>query len=138
VLLAQVDVGLGAQVQPGDPAQWVKMVGTAVAPLFQGGARVNVFAEGRVVKVEQGIATVELLRASRIDDIKEFSLVRLSREFERLQAQGLIKEGVRGHLGAEIAAPEISPMERVSRERRPLATTMSWVGSLAAFLLLAF
>lgn len=138
VLLAQVDVGLGTQVQAGDPVQWMRAVGTTVAPLFQGGARISVFAEGRVVKIEQGIATVELLRATRIDDIKEFSLVRLPREFERMQAEFMIKENVRGYLGVELAAPEISPMEQIRRERRPLAATVSWVGSLAAFLLLAF
>lgn len=138
VLLVQIDVGVGTQIQPGDPVQWTRVVGTTVQPLFQGGARINVFAEGRVVKVDQGIATVELLRATRADDIKEFSLVRLPREFERLQAQFLIQEDVRGRLSMELAAPEMSPMEQVKRERRPLATTMSWVSSLAAFLLLAF
>lgn len=138
VLLTQIDVGVGVQVQAGDPVQWIRLAGTAVAPLFQGGGRIRVFAEGRVVKVEQGIATVEILLATRVDDIKEHSLVRLPREFERLQSQLLIKEGIRGTLGAELTAPEMSPMEQVRRERRPLVTTMSWVSSLAAFLLLAF
>ncbi|MCM2280718.1 MAG: hypothetical protein NDI61_02595 [Bdellovibrionaceae bacterium] len=138
VLLTQVDVGVAARVQTGDPVQWMQIAGTTVAPLFQGGSRMRIFAEGRIVKVEQGIAAVELTRATNINEIKEFSLVRLPREAERLQAEYLIKEGVRSTFSAELVAPEMSPMEQLKRERRPLATTMSWVSSLAAFLLLAF
>jgi hypothetical protein len=138
VKLAQVDVGASPQVQTGDPVQWVRITMNNIAPLFQGGSKTTVFAEGRIVRVEQGVATVEITRATRLEDIKEFSLVRLPREFERLQVEYLLKEKVRSNLGVELLAPEESPMAKVTKEQKPLVTTLSWVSSLVALLLLAF
>lgn len=135
--VAQVEVGSGG-AQAGDPVQWIRVESQSLKPLFQGGAKIDAFAEGRVIKVEQGIATVELLRLEKGRAIKEFDLVRLPREYERQQAQFAIQEGLKSGLSADLLALEAAPMERVVRERRPLAAVASWVASAAAFLLLAF
>ncbi len=135
---ARVDLGLSTGAQIGDLAQWVRVSSTTAAALFQGGAKVTVFAEGKIVKLDQGIATVEILRATNIRDIREFALVRIPREADRLAAEYTLSESPRTTLTAELVAPEASPMERIAKERRPLVTALSFVGSIAAFLLLVF
>jgi hypothetical protein len=138
IQLAQADLGMSTGAQIGDLIQWVKVTGTTAAPLFQGGSKMTVYAEGKIVKLEQGIATVEILRATSIKDVREYSLVRVPREAERLQTLYTILDTPRTTLTPELAAPESSPMEQVAKERKPLASALSIVGSVAAFLLLAF
>lgn len=136
--LARVDLGITTGAQIGDVAQWIKIVTNNASAVFQGGAKITVFAEGKIVRIEEGVATVEIIRASSIKDIKEFTLVRIPREAERLQNEFVLTDTLKTTLTAELVAPEANPMERVARERRPLMTTLSFVGSLAAFILLAF
>lgn len=138
VKLAQIDLGLTTQAQIGDVVQWIRITGTTVDPLFQGGSKTTVFAEGKIVKIEQGIAVVEIQRASSIKDLKEFALVRIPREADRLAKAYAIRDNPRTTLTAELVAPEAAPMEQLSKERKPLATTLSIISSVAAFLLLAF
>ncbi len=138
VTISQIDVGVSNKVTGGDPVQWIRVSATNVQPLFQGGAKISVFAEGRVIKVDQGLAVVEVLRIAKGDDIKEFSLVRLPREYERMQNEFAMKDAVRSNLSVELVAPEVNPMEQITKERRPLVSTVSWLSSLAAVLLLAF
>jgi hypothetical protein len=138
VQLAQVDVGATSKVAAGDPVQWIRVTATNSQPLFQGGSKITVFAEGRVVKIDQGIATVEVLRTAKGNDFKEFALVRFPREYERLQNDFAMKDVIKTNLSAELVAPEVDPMEQVTKERRPLVSTVSWLSSLAAILLLAF
>lgn len=134
---AQIDVGINNRVTAGDMVQWVRINATNALPLFQGGAKVRVFAEGRVTRIDQGMATVEILRATKVSEIKEFSLIRIPREVERLQNELAIRDAVRGNLSPELVAPEANPMEQVTKERRPLVSTVSWLTSLATLLLLA-
>ena len=136
--VAQVDVGIESGAQTGDIVQWIRILATTAAPLFQGGSDVRVFAEGRVLKLDHGIATVQVVRADKQVPINENSLVRIPREAERLINVFTIRDSVHTSLTPELAALEASPMEQKARERRPLLTTLSVIGSLVAFLLLAF
>lgn len=137
--LAQVDVGVAGSAQVGDAVQWVRVSYESNRPVFQGGGKITAIAEGRVVKVSQGVATVEITRAVRRDLIKEFSLVRLPREVERLQAKYAFNDNeIKSTTDLTLLAPEAAPMERIRKERKPLLTTGSFIASLAAFLLLAF
>jgi hypothetical protein len=138
VKLAQVDLGIQSRSQIGDLVQWVRIAGTTAQPLFQGGSKTTVYAEGKIVKLAQGLATVEIQRASSLKDLKEYSLVRVPREAERLATEYTLSENPRTTLTAELVAPEASPMERIAKEKRPLATTLSIIASVATFLLLAF
>ncbi len=138
VKLAQVDLGIQTGAQIGDLVQWVRLTSTNAAPMFQGGSKLTVFAEGKIVKIEQGLATVEILRATGTKDIKAYSLVRVPREAERLAKEYTISDMPRTTLTAELVAPEASPMEELARERKPLVTTMSFIASVVGYLLLAF
>jgi hypothetical protein len=138
VKLAQVDLGLATQAQSGDVVQWIRIVPTSVDPLFQGGSKTIVFAEGKIAKVDQGVAVVEIQRASSIKDLKEYSLVRVPKEAERLAKAFAIGDGLRTTLTPSLVAPEAAPMDQIAKERKPLATTLSIIASVASFLLLAF
>jgi hypothetical protein len=138
VKLAQVDLGINTGAQIGDVVQWIRINATTALPLFQGGSKITVFAEGKIVRLDQGIGTVEVVRATKIKDVQEFSLVRIPREADRLKAEFTISDHPKSTLNAELVAPEANPMEAVAKERRPLVTTMSSLASVAAFLLLAF
>ena len=138
VKLAQVDLGITTGAQIGDVVQWIHVTAATAEPLFQGGSKMTVFAEGKVVRIEQGVATVEILRATKIKDVDEFSLVRIPREAERLKTEFTITDSPRSTIGADLISPEANPMEQVNKERRPLVTTLSFLASIAAFLLLAF
>lgn len=137
--LAQIDIGVAGTAQVGDSVQWVRVSYESNKPVFQGGGKITAIAEGRVVKVNQGIATVEITRAVRRDLIKEYSLVRLPREFERLQAKYAMKDNeVKPTTDLSLLSPEAAPMENIRKERKPLLATGSFLASIAAFLLLAF
>ena len=138
VKLAQIDLGQMTGAQIGDVVQWLRISPTSTEPLFDGGAKLNVFAEGKIAKIEQGIAVVEIQRASTLGYLKEFSLVRVPREADRLLKAYAIRENPRTTLTAELVSPEADPLQRISKERKPLATTLSIISSVAAFLLLAF
>ena len=136
--LTQIDLGTTSKAQIGDQVQWISLVSTTGAPLFQGGGKMTIFAEGRVVRLEQGVATVEITRAASMKEIKEYSLVRLPREAERLKAEYTLLDQPKTTLTAELITPEARPMEQVAKERKPLMAALSFIGSLTAFLLLAF
>ncbi len=138
VRLAQVNLGLSSAAKAGDVVQWIKIMGTSVEPLFMGGSKTTVFAEGKIAKIEQGLAVVEIQRASSLKDLKEFSLVRVPVEAERLAKLFTLRETSRPTLTSELVSPEASPMQQIAKEKRPLATTLSIISSVAAFLLLAF
>lgn len=138
IKLAQIDLGSTTGAQVGDLVQWIRIASTSGEPLFGGGSKTTVFAEGKIAKIDQGIAVVEIQRASTLTYLKEFSLVRLPREADRLTKAFAIRDNLRTTLTAELVAPEADPMQRVSKERKPLATTLSIISSVAAFLILAF
>ena len=136
--LARLDLGITTGAQIGDTVQWIRLANENAQPLFLGGAKTTVIAEGKIIKIEEGIAIAEILRASALKDIREYSLVRVPREADRLRTTFTLTDTPRAALSPELVALEASPMEQIARERRPLVTTLSWVGSLAVFLLLAF
>jgi hypothetical protein len=138
VKLSQIDLGLSTQAQIGDVVQWIRISATTTDPVFQGGSKTVVFAEGKIVKIEQGIAVVEIQRASSLKELKEYSLVRIPREAERLAKAFAISENPRTTLTPALVSPEAAPMQQLAKERKPLANTLSIITSIAAFLLLAF
>lgn len=136
--LARIDLGVTNEARIGDAVQWIQISATTAAPLFQGGAKIQTIAEGKIIKIEDGMATAEILRATNIKDIREHTLVRVPREADRLQSTYILTEMPRTTLGPELISPEAAPMEALVQERKPLIATLSWVGSMAVFLLLAF
>jgi hypothetical protein len=138
VKYADVDLGVVSSAKAGDLVQWVRVTPTSLAPVFQGGSTLFAFAEGRIARINEGLAVVEVLRVTSLKEISEYSLVRVPREAERALTENTIAEKSRPTLTVELVSPEANPIEQVNKERRPLLTALSFVGSIAGFLLLAF
>lgn len=134
----EVQINPASGIQVGDIAQWIHLYHKSTDPLFQGGGEVKAFAEGKVVLVDKGIATIQLIRATSLSEIKEYTLVRFPKEAERLKVEYALKDSLPGKLSTAIIETPADKMKSVAQERRPLVTTLSFVGSIAAILLLAF
>ncbi len=134
----EVQIGTQSQVQVGDIAQWIHLYHRTTEALFQGGGETKAFAEGKVVLIDKGIATIQLIRATSLDDIKEYALVRFPKEAERVKVEYALKEALPGRLSTSLVVSDLEKMKAVAKERRPLVTTLSFVGSVTAILLLAF
>ena len=133
----EVQIGSQSQVQVGDIAQWIHIYHKTTDSLFQGGGTTKAFAEGKVVLIDKGIATIQLIRATNIEDIKEYALVRFPKEAERIKLESAIKEALPGRLSSAIIINDSDKLKAIAKERRPLVTTLSFVGSISAILLLA-
>ncbi len=133
----EVQIGSQSQIQVGDIAQWIHVYHKSTDALFQGGGETKAFAEGKVVLIDKGIATIQLIRATHLDDIKEYALVRFPKEAERIKIELALKESLPGRLSTAIVITDLEKMKSLAKERRPLITTLSFVGSISAILLLA-
>ena len=133
-----------AQTAVGDPVQWVRVSRGSLEPLFQGGARVEVFAEGSVQEVDGGTVVVDVTRVADASWLKSGALVNLPKEKARLAKMVVRKDSVTSAAVVSLLAsesaidPEANRLERQHDERGPTATTLSILGSLAVILLLAF
>jgi hypothetical protein len=138
----------GAPIEAGDIVQWVKLTRSTLEPLFQGGAKVEVIAEGVVSEIESQRAVVNLTRVQEASQIQAGYLVNLPKEQARLRKLATPKDSatsaavaalLASNLASESAIePEAKHVERKSDESGPVATTLSILGSLAVILLLAF
>lgn len=134
-----IEVGENSSIAIGDHVQWIRLRSDSLRPLFMDGTHIEIFAEGRVTSINRNILTAELLRATRWEDIREFTLVRFPSESQRLrEAYGLRSSEEGGRLTSEFLAPGLSGMDREEAEKKPLVATLSFVFNLAAFLILAF
>jgi hypothetical protein len=135
-MFAKVEVGTDAQIQKGDPVQWIRLTGSS--PLFQEGGQVTIVAEGIVSEIERDILTIEIKRVTDIQHLKEKSLVRFPKEQQRLQEDLALKDRYRKQLSPEMLVADMKPSTTESSQYRPLLTAISAIASIAAFILLAF
>jgi len=130
----KIQIGLNSQVNVGDEVQLVRVEAINFQPVFLDGGRVEVYAEGKVVAIDRDVAEVELNRRSR-DVIKEFALVRLPKEMNRLQSQFRLQEKLK-NANPAVLAPEMSPVKQRVREWKPLVAAVTFIANIATFLLL--
>lgn len=148
----RVRVGKSEGFAVGDSADWLRLTRTNLEALFQGGAKAEIVASGRIVAVEGENLVVELDRRSArdaADAIKSGSLVVFPRQAARLKAQAGGKDITSSAAVAAVLAkgdpereatlePEGVDSERRRSDTGPMATVLSIIASLAAVLLLAF
>lgn len=133
-----------AKVTVGDVVEWIELSRSTLEPLFQGGAKTSVRAEGLVREVKDGTALCELTRVVDASGIRVGTLVNLPLEQQRLSAQAKPKDSATSAAIVSLLAqnasiePEAKQAERKNDESGPFATTLSILGSLALILLLAF
>lgn len=134
----KADVGSSSQAQVGDEVQVVKIISDRLKPLFDDGANIEVFAEGRVVGKDREFVTVEILRTTDQKLISESSLIRLPKEYKRLRESFAINDSLTRKINPEYFSPEMTPLTQEAREYQPLAAALSFIANIAIFLVLAF
>lgn len=141
--LARVRVA-NIAVTAGDAVEWMELERSGLDPLFQGGGRNLVRAEGVVREVADQTAVVEITRVQDLKSIQIGTLVNLPSEQARLKQVAKPKDSATSAAVVSLLAadasiePEAKQAERREDESGPLATTLSILGSLAVILLLAF
>jgi len=104
-------------------------------PLFQGGADVEVVAEGKIKVVKPGVIEVGLDRIKNPEDVTDKTLVRIPHEAQRVaKAYGLAEESV-----SIIQTPlqDLTAEKAAAIRSREKATFFSTIGSILAVILFA-
>lgn len=135
--LVNVDLGSQSQVRVNDKIQLVRVLTDKLKPIFTEGSTIEVFAEGKVHQVEPQQVVVQILRATRLQDIEAETLVRLPSEFKRLRQAFALKENLKRKIRPELFWAEMRLIREEEEEVKPTVTAVSFLSSLAAFLLLA-
>lgn len=136
IRLAKIDVGSNSRAVEGDVVQWVQIDKMTTAPLFSGGGQMEIYAEGEVIKNENGILLVELKRVKDLSKLTTNSLIRLPKEADFLNSNYALS-GTRA-LTPELRYSPLPPATPVSAETKPLVTALVSIANFAALLLLAF
>ena len=136
--VVKVNVGLNAQIELGDKVQFIKVRSDRLGTLFDEHLQVEVFAEGDVLERERRHVKVKIIRSTDLSHIKEGTPVRLPKELKRLQDIYALKAKVSKNIDSEYFSPGISSTEEEKNEKKPLATSLTFLINMAAFLLLAF
>jgi len=137
-LSLKADVGVESQIDLGDQIQVIRILSDSLKPLFMGHARIEVIAEGRVVAVAKNIIQVDLDRTIDPRLVHEGSLLRAPKEVKRLKESFAIQESLKANVDPEFLSPRILELKQQEAEKKPLVTSLAFIGNLAAFLLLAF
>jgi len=137
-LMVRADVGEGADVQIGDPAQLIHIFSDNLKPLFTEGASIQVFAEGRVVERSRETIVIELDRLNKMSSIPEGTLVRLPKEIKRLEELYSIQDSLHNKIDPTFLSPGMTSAKQRVAENKPLLASLAFIGNLAAFLLPAF
>ena len=137
-LLARAEIGTAAEVDLGDPVQLIRVYSDNLKPLFTNGAAIEVFGEGRIVEREREIITIELDRLNKAATVVDGTMIRLPRELKRLEQLYTIQDSLKNKIDPEFFSPGMTTQKQRENETKPLIASLSFIGSLAAFLLLAF
>jgi len=132
---AKIEVAADSRIERGDLVQWIMIRETE--PVYQNNNNLMVFAEGHVVEIERGIATVEIKRLKDSKLLEEKSLVRFPKEATRLQETMGLKSRTTG-IGPEIVVAEMKAAQPDIEKHKDIVTTGVTIGSLLALILLAF
>lgn len=134
----EVQIPSNSGIQVGDPVQWIHLRHKTTEALFQGGGEIRAFAEGKVVMIEKSVASIQVLRATQLNEIKEYSLVKFPKEFERVRFEKSLKINLPGKSSTSLPTVQAEILENQIKEKRPLLNTLSFIGSVLGALLLAF
>lgn len=137
-LLVKAEIGSAAEVDVGDQVQLVRVYSENLKPLFTSGASIEVFAEGRIVERDREIILIELDRLNRSSAVQEGTLVRVPRELKRLEQLFSLKDNLKNKIDPEFFSPGMTSAKQHEAETRPLVAALTFIGNIAAFLLLAF
>lgn len=136
-ILARVDVGAKSSASPGQKVQWLEIERTSPNPLFQGGSKIRVIAEGEVIKNENQVLTVEVKRVKDIKLLDKRSLVSIPDEYKRLSDAYMIRNSKDIQPNLTLLSEPMTDAREKSEEARPLLVALSAVANILVALLLA-
>lgn len=137
-LMAKAEIGLNTDLDVGDEVQFIRIIPQNFKPLFADGGLVETIAVGKVTQIEREILTIEITKIADGQKIKEFTLIRLPREYQRLKQAFTIGDRLKKQVDPQFLSVEMRPTEEQVKENKPLVATLAFISNLAAFLLLAF
>ena len=135
-LFFKADVGVGTQISVGDTAQLIRVRASQLKPLFQDGAAAEVYVEGKIVKVDRQIITVQVTRKQTDADIKSEALLRVPDELRRFKEIYGMQESPDKNIDIESIRGETDQLTDKEKEYKPLIVSLSWIGNLALILFL--
>ena len=135
--LARMDVGARSSAAPGQKVQWLEIERSNPNPLFQGGSKIRVIAEGEVLKNENQVVTIEVKRAKDIKSLDKKSLISIPDEFKRIGDTYALRNAkdIQPNLTL-LVEPMVDAREQVE-ETRPLLVALSAIANVVVALLLA-
>jgi len=137
-IMAKAEIGLNTELDVGDEVQFIRIVPQNFKPLFAEGGLVETIAVGKVVRIEREVLTIDITKIADNHQIKEFTLIRLPREYQRLKQAFTTGDRLRKQVDPQFLSVEMRPTEEKVKESKPLVATLAFISNLAAFLLLAF
>ncbi len=136
--LIKVFMGTDSRIAVGDTVQIMRLYHDSIRPLFTPDSVAEIYAEAKVIKVENDTVVAEVTRVSKNSPINEFALVRVPSELKRLKEAYALSDQVKSRIGTEYYSPEITTSQQDVAERKPLVTALTFILNLATFLLIAF
>ncbi|MCB0390621.1 MAG: hypothetical protein KDD58_05000 [Bdellovibrionales bacterium] len=137
-VLVKIEISTLASVGIGDEIQWIKVFNQNLKPLFQGGANIEIFADGKVIEVHDGYILAEVKRVTDINHITVGSLIRLPSELKRFKELYALKDSIKRRINPDYFSPEISEIHQEAQETQPLLTALSFLVNIVTILLIAF
>lgn len=137
-LVAKIDVGAKSMIQPGEKVQWIDIERANTQALFQGGAKLTVYAEGTVVKNENQILIVEIKRLASSDRLTKKSMILSAEESKRLQAQYLLKDSSQPEVPLSMVVGELHSTEEKNADKKSLLTALTSILNIVIVALFIF
>lgn len=136
-VLARMDVGARSSAAPGQKVQWLEIERSSPTPLFQGGSKIKVIAEGEILKNENQVVTIEVKRAKDIKALDKKSLISIPDEYKRIQTAYAIRSAKDIQPNLTLLVEPMTDAREQTEETRPLLVALSAIANVLAALLLA-
>lgn len=135
-IIARIDVGAKSSAVAGQKVQWLEIERGSPLPLFQGGAKVRIIAEGDVLKNDNQVLTVEVKRVKDLKLLEKKSIITILDEKKRISDIYAIKSSkeIQPNL-TMLSEPMVDAREK-SEEARPLLVALSAIANIVVALLL--
>lgn len=137
-IMARVDVGAKSAAAPGQKVQWIEIDRSSPNPLFQGGAKIRVIAEGEVIQNENQVVTVEVKRVKDLKLLTKKSLVTIPDEYKRVFDAYAIKSNKDIQPNLMMLSEPMKDAQEQNEEARPLLVALTSIANIVAAILLAF
>lgn len=138
-IMAKADVGAKSSATQGQKVQWIEIHRTSSAPLFQGGAQIQVIAEGEILSNENQVLTIEIKRARDLKDLDKKSLILIPDEVKRLYNAYAIRKSTENiDPNLALLSDKMKDTREATGGPRPLLVALTAIGNVIAALLLAF